>query len=62
MRFVRKLDNILRDIIPLEERAKAMRFLDSAEDVNRLSVLVEDIRGAMVDYQVRHQSFLSHPA
>ena len=38
------------------------QFLDGAEDVNRLSVLVEDIRGAMVDYQVRRQSFLSHPA
>ena len=54
----RKLDNILRELIPLEGRAKATRFLNSAEDVDRLSVLVEDIRGAVVDYQVRHQNFL----
>ena len=57
MRFVRKLDNILRDLIPLEERGKARRFLHSTEDANKLSGLVEDIRGAVLDYQVHHQNF-----
>ena len=52
----RKLDNVLRELIPLEQRGKVTRFLDSADDVNKLSDLAEDIRDAMMDYQVRSQN------
>ena len=53
----RKLDNILQDLIPLAEQGKITRFLNSAEDVNKLGDLVEDIRDAMMDYQVCPQNY-----
>ena len=52
MRTARKLDNILQDLTPLEQRGKVTQFLNSTEDVNKLSGMVEDIRDAMMDYQV----------
>ena len=48
----RKLDDVLQNLIPLAEQGKITRFLNSAEDVDKLSGLVEDIRDAMMDYQV----------
>ena len=38
-----------------------MQFLNSAEDVDQLNLLVKDIHGAMVDHQVCHQRFVSNP-
>jgi hypothetical protein len=35
-----------------------MRFLNNTEDMGKLSTIVEDIRDAMMEYQVRHQVFL----
>ena len=52
----RKLDNILRKLIPLEQRGKITRFLNSTEDVKKLSDLTEDIHDSMMDYQVCPQS------
>lgn len=52
----RKLEIVLRDLVPLANRGKITRFLNSADDVNRLGGLTEDIRDAMMDYQVRPQS------
>jgi len=48
----RKLDKVLKDLIPLAEWGKVTRFLNSTEDVDKLGSLVEDIRDAMMDYQV----------
>ena len=48
----RKLDKVLQDLIPLAERGKVTRFLNSTEDTGKLSGLVEDIRDAIMDYQV----------
>jgi len=48
----RKLDDILRELIPLEQRGNITRFLNSTEDVKKLSDLAEDIRDTMMDYQV----------
>jgi len=48
----RKLDGILQELIPLEQRGKVTRFLNSTEDVNKLGGLVEEIRDIMMDYQV----------
>ena len=53
----RKLDDVLQDLIPLAEEGKITRFLNSAEDVDKLGGLVEDIRDAMMDYQVCPQKF-----
>jgi len=50
--MARKLDKVLQDLIPLVEQGKVMRFLNNAEDVDKLGGLVEDIRDAMMDYQV----------
>ena len=58
--ITRKMGNILWDLIPLEQRSKATQFLNSAEDVDMLGGLVEDIRDAMMDYQVCPQSSRSH--
>ena len=60
MWLARKLDDILQDLIPLERRGKVAQFLNSTEDVDMLSGLVEDIRDTMMDYQVCLQSACSH--
>ena len=53
----RKLDDVLQDLIPLAEQGKVTRFLNSAEDADKLGGLVEDIRDAMMDYQVHPQNY-----
>ena len=50
--LARKLEDILQELTLLERRGKVTRFLNSARDVDKLSGLVEDIRDAMMDYQV----------
>ena len=52
MWIARKLDKVLRDLVPLAERGKVTKFLNSTEDVDRLADLAEDISDAMMDYQV----------
>jgi len=46
------LEDIRRDLIPLEEQGKVEGFFNNVENVNRLGGLVEDIRDAMMEYQV----------
>jgi hypothetical protein len=53
------LDDILKDLIPLAQRGKVTRFLNNAEDAEKLSGMVEDIRDAMMEYQVRPQNTCS---
>ena len=50
--FARKLEDILRELTPLEQRGKVTRFLNGTKDTDKLSGVVEDIRDAMMDYQV----------
>jgi hypothetical protein len=45
----------------LAQRGKITRFLNSTADVDRLGGLVEDIRDAMMDYQVCTQYARSDP-
>jgi len=56
------LDNILQDLDLLEKQGKIAQFLNSAEDVEKLSGMVEDIRSAMMEYQVCHHRTRSHLA
>ena len=49
----RKLQDVVRDLAPLEEQGKAEGFFNNAENEGKLGGLVEDIRDAMMDYQVR---------
>jgi len=61
MWVVRQLEHVLRDLVPLVERGKVTKLLNAPEDVDRLGNLAEDIRNAMMDYQVRPQSTHSAP-
>ena len=47
---------------PLAERGMITRFLNSTEDTDKLGGLVEDIRDAIMDYQVRPPCACSYPA
>ena len=51
-RVARKLGDVLRDLTPLVEQGKAAGFLNDAENAQKLNDLMEDIRDAMMDYQV----------
>ena len=44
---------MLRDLEPLVERGKITRFLNNVKDAEALTGLADDIRDAMMDYQVR---------
>ena len=52
----RKLDKVLQELIPLVEQGKITKFINASEDVGKLGRLVEDIRDAMMDYQVCPQN------
>ena len=52
----RKLDKALRGLEPLAERGKIVGFLNNVKDADVLTGLADDIRDAMMDYQVRPQS------
>ena len=56
------MDDILQDLIPLERRGKVTRFVNSTTDADKLGGLAEDIRDAMIDYQVRVQSVRFRPS
>jgi hypothetical protein len=57
-----KLDNILKDLTPMTQRGKVTRFLSSAGDVEKLSGMADDIREALMEYQVRRQIACSYSA
>jgi hypothetical protein len=48
----RKLDNVLKELIPLSQQGKIAEFLNNAQNADKLSDMVEDIRDAMTEYQV----------
>ena len=53
----RKLDGVLRGLAPLEKQGKAEGFFNNAENAGKLGGLVEDIRDAMLEYQVCCSTF-----
>jgi len=56
----RKFQNVLRDLGPLEAQGKVEGFFTNAENANKLGGLVEDIRDAMMEYQVsNHEPIIS---
>ena len=61
MVLARKLKDILKDLEPLAQRGKITRFLKNTEDVAKLSGMVEDIRNAMIEYQVCAYRPCPHP-
>jgi hypothetical protein len=45
----------------LAEQGKAEGFLNNVKNADKLGGLVEDIRDAMMEYQVRNQNKLTSP-
>ena len=52
METARKLEEIRLDLMLLAEQGKVEGFLTNVENANKLSSLLEDIRDAMIEYQV----------
>ena len=52
---VRKLNNVLRELELLAEQGKAVGFFNNIDNADKLWGLVEDIRDAVMDYQVRNR-------
>ena len=48
----RKLQEVLRDLAPLEKQGKVEGFFNNTENATQLGGLVESIRDAMMEYQV----------
>jgi len=55
----RKFQDVLRDLAPPKEQGKVEGFFNSAENAGKLGSLVEDIRNAMMEYQVCTSSYYS---
>ena len=52
MEIARRLEGVCLNLTMLAEQGKVESFLKNAEDANRLGDLLEDIRDAMMEYQV----------
>ena len=50
--YFSKLQDALQDLETLEDQGKVAGFLNNAKDAEALIGLAEDVRGAMMDYQV----------
>lgn len=50
--FDSKLNSILKDLTPLAQRDKVTQFLTSTEGADKLGGMIDDIRDAMMEYQV----------
>ena len=48
----RKLEDIRQDLALLGEQGKTKGFFNNVENAEKLGGLVEDVRDAMMDYQV----------
>ena len=56
---IRKLENVLQELKPLEEQGNIEGFFTNTENADKLGGLVQSIRDATMDYQVCKQSNLS---
>jgi len=48
----RQLGWVLQELKPLVEQGRVEGFFDNTENANKLDGLIEDIREALMDYQV----------
>ena len=46
------MQDVLRDLTPLKAQGKVEGFFKNPENADKLGGLVEDIRDAMIEYQV----------
>lgn len=47
-----KLNNVLKDLVPLTQQGKVTQFLTNVEIADRLGGIVDDVRDAVMEYQV----------
>ena len=59
--FCRTLDNVQKELKGLEKQGKIEGFFTNAENAEKLAGLVEDIRDAVMDYQVCGQNDFISP-
>ena len=59
--FCRTLDNVQKELKLLEKQGKVEGFVTNAENAEKLAGLVEDIRDAVMDYQVCGQNDFISP-
>ena len=59
--IVRKLGSIVGELEPLAKQGKVEGFFNNVKNADKLGGLVEDIRDAVMDYQVRNQNDLASP-
>ena len=52
MRIGRKLEDTRQDLALLGEQGKTEGFFNNVENADKLDGLVEDVRDAVIDYQV----------
>ena len=50
--FFSRLRDAVQDLKTLEDQGKVAGFLNNAKDAEALTSLAEDVRDAMMDYQV----------
>ena len=53
----RNLQDVRRDLAPLEQQGKVEGFFNNFENAGKLGGLVEDIRDATMEYQVCGSSY-----
>lgn len=52
MGITRKLEDIRQDLVPLEEQGNVEGFFNNVGNADKLGGLIEDIRNAIMEYQV----------
>ena len=61
MEIARKLENVHQDLTLLAKQGRIEGFFNNVENADKLSGVVEDIRDAMMEYQVRMQNYSFPP-
>jgi len=52
MGMARKLEGVCQGLTPLEKQGNIVGFMTNVENTQRINGLVEDIRDAVMEYQV----------
>lgn len=62
MGTIRRLNDVLRELELLTEQGRAVGFFNNVENADKLAGLVEGVRDAVMDYQVRkNNNYLIFP-
>lgn len=62
METTRRLEGVRRELTLLIDQGKVAGFFNNVKNADKLGGLTEDIRDAMMDYQVCSQSSYTHHA